>query len=597
MVEESRVEVADSDADADGDVLATSQLRVIAIDYDGTLTRADRPEAATLDAVRAARHRGLRVVLVTGRILAELRAAFPDVDEHFDAIVAENGGVLSSGCATVHLGAPVSATLMTELHRRGVDARAGDVLIACSASDEHVAIEAIRSLGLETQLVRNRGELMLLPPGVNKGSGLSAALAALKLSRHNTAAVGDAENDHSLFDVAEVGIAVANAVPSLKERADLVLDVEDGPGIGRVLTEDLLTDRLRLRPSNRHVTLGTNLAGDPVLLPAAQVNILIAGGSGDGKSHLAGLLGELLIDRAYSLLVVDPEGDHVGLGVLPGVLVVGGDHHLPPPAAIVPLLRQHEASVVVDISGLDREGQDCYLRELPAQIEAHRRSSGLPHWVFIDEAHRPLGRAGLALDVFDPASKGYCLITWQPEDLSPQALMGIDVVLALTTPKPTDALVGITAAVADLSRAAIEALLAGPVGEVVLASRGSLRGAELVRPDPRRTAHFRHEHKYRTAAGATRFRFHFRDSQHLTGATAGNLDELEEELVRCHPSVVRHHCLHHDLSRWVSDVFHDERLGARLRIIEARLCESSPGAMVELVRLDLIGALQDRLPH
>ena len=39
---------------------------------------------------------------------------------------------------------------------------------------------------------------MVLPSGVNKATGLSAALVELGLSRHNVVAVGDAENDHAL---------------------------------------------------------------------------------------------------------------------------------------------------------------------------------------------------------------------------------------------------------------------------------------------------------------------------------------------------------------------------------------------------------------
>ncbi len=69
--------------------------RALAIDYDGTLTEAQRPDDAVLQALAAARRSGLQIVLVTGRILSNLREEFPDLDEHFDAIVAENGAVVS----------------------------------------------------------------------------------------------------------------------------------------------------------------------------------------------------------------------------------------------------------------------------------------------------------------------------------------------------------------------------------------------------------------------------------------------------------------------------------------------------------------------
>lgn len=70
-------------------------FHAVAIDYDGTLTERPRPDADVLAAIREVRETGRACVLVTGRILAELRADFPEVDRHFDAVVAENGAVLA----------------------------------------------------------------------------------------------------------------------------------------------------------------------------------------------------------------------------------------------------------------------------------------------------------------------------------------------------------------------------------------------------------------------------------------------------------------------------------------------------------------------
>jgi haloacid dehalogenase-like hydrolase len=101
---------------------------------------------------------------------------------------------------------------------RGIAHRRGQVLVACAAADEPAASAVIRSLGLDCRLVRNRGELMILPAGVTKGTGLLEALALVALSQHNAIGVGDAENDHSLLDVCEVGVAVANAVSAIRRR-------------------------------------------------------------------------------------------------------------------------------------------------------------------------------------------------------------------------------------------------------------------------------------------------------------------------------------------------------------------------------------------
>lgn len=129
-------------------------------------------------------------------------------------------------------------------------------------------------------------------------------------------------------------------------------------------------------------------------LPASQLNLLVAGGTGEGKSYVAGLVAEQLIELGYTLVVVDPEGDHAGLGRLRGVLVTGGDSYLLPAAEVTALIRHRGLSVVLDLSGLDLDGQARYLREVPVEVEAQRRATGVPQWVFFDEADRSVGRPG-----------------------------------------------------------------------------------------------------------------------------------------------------------------------------------------------------------
>ena len=73
--------------------------------------------------------------------------------------------------------------------------------------------ETIRELGLELQVIFNKGAVMVLPAGVNKATGLAAALESLGLSPHNAVGVGDAENDHAFLALCECAVAVANALP------------------------------------------------------------------------------------------------------------------------------------------------------------------------------------------------------------------------------------------------------------------------------------------------------------------------------------------------------------------------------------------------
>src|SRR5512140_139672 len=66
----------------------------LATDYDETLADDGRVAPPTLAALRALAATGRRLLLVTGRELADLRRVFPEAGELFDAVVAENGAVL-----------------------------------------------------------------------------------------------------------------------------------------------------------------------------------------------------------------------------------------------------------------------------------------------------------------------------------------------------------------------------------------------------------------------------------------------------------------------------------------------------------------------
>jgi hydroxymethylpyrimidine pyrophosphatase-like HAD family hydrolase len=399
-------------------------FRAVAVDYDGTLTVGSRPEAAVLAAVSAVRSHGIKVILVTGRRMADLRHVLPEADDCFDAIVAENGCVLVRGGTARSLAPTVDPVLEDALTRRGVPVQAGEVLLACDGVHAVTVLEEIQRLGLDAQLVRNRAALMNLPAGVGKESGVQEALAELRVSPHAAVAIGDAENDHGLFRSCELGVAVSNAIESLKAQADVVLDTPDGAGVAEFLRGPILAGDQRVLPRRRKLVVGAYDDGTAALIPSSQVNVLIAGGSGRGKSSAAGLLVEQLARGGYSVLMVDPEGDHAGLADIPDVLTVGGPGGLPQVRQLVALLRRWRGSVVLDLSGVD---DDAYLSTLMGGVARSRAAVGSPQWLVLDEAHRILT---------DPAAwpalangLGTCLISWRPGDLEPQALATVDVAL------------------------------------------------------------------------------------------------------------------------------------------------------------------------
>ena len=159
------------------------------------------------------------------------------------------------------------------------------------------------------------------------------------------------------------------------------------------------------------------------------------------------------------------------------MLVTGGtEHSWGRPAEVVDLSRRGSSSVVVDLSELDGGRQASYESSLMAEVEAHRYSTGIPQWTVNDEAHGPAGRYRAVHETFDPSSKGYLHVTWRPEVLSAESLAALDVVIALASPQPQDQLVDIAAAVADMPRAEMARLLAGPTGRAKRSSSPSVRG-------------------------------------------------------------------------------------------------------------------------
>jgi hydroxymethylpyrimidine pyrophosphatase-like HAD family hydrolase len=224
------------------------RYHAIAADYDGTLAHGGVIDAATSAALARLRASRRRLVLVTGRELDELLGLLA-TPERFDRIVAENGAVLYAPAtrAVRCLAMPPPPPFADELRRRGLAPLAiGRVVVATRESCREIVTATIRDLGLDLQVIGNRGAVMVLPAGVDKATGLAAALAELRSSPRDVVAIGDAENDVALLDAVGLGVAVPDAVPALQARADLVMGVVEL--VDRLIAGDDLTPRRRPAP-------------------------------------------------------------------------------------------------------------------------------------------------------------------------------------------------------------------------------------------------------------------------------------------------------------------------------------------------------------
>jgi HAD superfamily hydrolase (TIGR01484 family) len=548
---------------------ANMRYHVLAVDYDGTLAHDGEVDAPTLDALRRLAETGRKLVLVTGRQLDDLLEVFPD-SSLFTRIVAENGAVLHRPDTkeTRDLAEPVPAALADILRGAGVAPLAsGRVIVSTWQPWDTTVLEAIRTLGLELQVIFNKGAVMVLPSGVNKASGLLAALDDLKISAHNCVGIGDAENDHAFLGVCECAVAVANALPMLKETADWVTAGDHGAGVIEIVEGLVRADLADLEPRlDRHaISLGATVAGDPVRLSPYGASVLIAGPSGSGKSTLSTALMEHLMERGYQVCVIDPEGDYSSL---PDAIVLGDQERGPSPEEILDVMEAPARHVVVSLLGVPLNERPAFFDALLPRLQEQRARVGRPHWLVIDEAHHLLPPTWNPATLTLPrALTEVVLVTVHPEHVAPAVLESVSMVVGVGG-SGADAIRGFCAATGRPAPAGAPAPL-GPGEALAWSPRGD--AAPLVfRGLPPRAERRRHVRKYAEGELGPDRSFYFRGRDDRLNLRAQNLGLFVQIADGVDDETWLHHLRRGDYSRWFRDAIKNEDLAREAAAIEAK---------------------------
>jgi len=540
----------------------------LAADYDGTTARDDQLSDSAAQAIERLRVSGRRSILVTGRRLEDLLRVCPRVGI-FDLVVAENGGVIydPQRREAIPLATPVPPHLVEALLKRGVEpVEIGRVLVATHDRHRATVLEVVRELGLELQAIFNRSAMMLLPPGINKATGLDVALRRLGLSRHEAVGIGDAENDHSLLTHCECGVAVANAVPSLKQVAAFVTQRSNGNGVAELADELIANDLLRMEGNiERHlVAVGRTADGTEVRIPPYGRNILIAGPSGSGKSTLTAALIEQLIDAAYQVCIIDPEGDY---GTLSSVVCLGNPQRAPSVNEVLSILEDPAINVAVNLLGLPPDDRPFFFAQLIPSLQAMRARTGRPHWLVLDEAHHMLPQTWGHAESTLPRKLGETiLVTVHPNHLAPQVIAPINLVFAVGN-SPERTLRKFAAAVAHVLNWPPQ--LMHPRGNVVawFVSEGQLPFS--MEPVRGRAERIRHHRKY--AQGDLRYQsFYFRGPEGRHNLKAQNLAVFCQIAAGIDEATWLFHLRRNDYSRWFRDTIKDSWLAERTEPIERR---------------------------
>ena len=543
------------------------RYHALAADYDGTLAHHGQISDDTWAALRRLRESGRLLVMVTGRQLEDLLAIVPH-PELFDRIVAENGALIYDP-ATRELhptsDVEVPARFVESLRRQGVDPIAvGHTIIATWEPHEAAVLRTIRDQGLELQVIFNKGAVMVLPTGVNKATGLAVALVELGLSPHNVVAVGDAENDHALLQSCECGAAVANALSSLKERADLVLAEDHGTGVRELIDRLIEDDLASVGPSlARHQLLLGKSAGGEVSIDAYEGNVLICGTSGSGKSTITNGLLERLCKRGYQYAIIDPEGDYAADE---HAVVLGAPKRAPLVAEILDVLKHPGDNVVANLLGISLEHRPGFFGQVLPGLADLRTRTGRPHWLVIDEAHHLLPSGWEPAADLPVRPHGTIYVTVHPEHVAQAVVATINTVIAVGE-GPARTLRALCELRGLPPPAALPDEPKLPPGKALYWKVGSPE-AVVVEIEPTKTERTRHSRKYMEGNLGKDRAFYFRGPRRKLNLKAHNLQLFLHIADGVDDATWMFHLRRGDYSTWLRAQVKDDGLADEVDRVE-----------------------------
>jgi 3-deoxy-D-manno-octulosonate 8-phosphate phosphatase KdsC-like HAD superfamily phosphatase len=448
-----------------------------------------------------------------------------------------------------------------------------------------VVLQVIRELGLELQVIFNKGAVMVLPSGINKATGLTVALHELGLSPHNVIGAGDAENDHALVELCECSVAVSNALSVLKQHCDYVTTESHGAGVAEVIRKLLADDFQEIGPRlhRYEIQIGVQQSGEPVALPPYGPAVLVTGRSGGGKSTLVTSFLERLIDKDYQAFVLDPEGDYPEI---PSALVLGDIHRPPSPTEILHALEQPSQSVVANIIGVKLEDRPLYFQRLLLDLLKLRARTGRPHWIVIDEAHHVLPESWKGISDIDPDSfKQVMMVTLTPHHMAKSVLKPIDLVIAIGA----EGKHSISEFASALNLQPPDVALADPeAGEALGWWRGSPE-TFCFRTLPPATVRRRHVRKYMKGELMPDESFYFEGPQKKLHLRAQNLQLFMQISEGVDDETWLHHLRQGDFSRWFRTCIKDEDLAR-----EAEQIEHNPSIPVQESRSRIREKIEER---
>ncbi|CAE6739536.1 HAD-IIB family hydrolase [Nitrospira defluvii] len=568
--------------------------RVMAFDFDGTLAVngvVPRELECALERCRAA---GYALFLVTGRRFETV--SLGRLGDMCTGVVWENGAVLvhtATGEVYLPFG-QLEERLVKALVEAMIPLERGLAIAATWVPHDQEVWRVLSAHGGGAAVEYNKGAVMVLPSGAAKGAGLERLLTICGFSAHNLMAFGDAENDGSMLRLAEIAVAVGDALPAVQEMADVVASRPGPAGVLEILDRYPLAGQYpdALLRRERRIVIGRDKGNIEVSLPGSRLagrNLGVFGDSGTGKSWVVGLLAEGLHREEYQVLLVDPEGDFRGLRALPRFVALEGDRvSMPVPSAVVALLETGGVSVVVDLSRYPATLRIPYVAELVRALRPLRERKYRPHWIVLDEAQQlypPSG--GEAADEVVPLLEqgGWAFVSYRPDRLDPRVLRSVHHCLATRLVEP-EAVRAVQEHCGECGLREVN-FAEIPPGEILLCEGKVAR----LRPALRRVPHIRHFYKYLEGPLPLGKRFWFRDAQASVGQEAASLYEFVQLIQTVPCASLEYHDRREDFSRWAEGALGDADLAARLRKLAHRQLEGK--TLREALRQTVAGRYEE----
>lgn len=266
-----------------------AEIRLLAFDIDGTLSPAGEPVApAVLEALRACVTAGIVLVPATGRKFSSIARLCQQIGIRGPVITCNGAIVVDAGSGRVLS----SHFLGKNLYRRVLGAIGEDPRFSLAVftgtdivcAGEHFAARTLGAIGEpvsrfvdslevlaqedvakvlgataeEATLLAAQEEyrarfdgacsitatsrqfLEFMPPGVSKGAALAEIAAARGIERDQVACIGDSDNDLSMFEVAGLGLAVANATQKVLAAATAIVPPAEEAGVAHAVREFVL---------------------------------------------------------------------------------------------------------------------------------------------------------------------------------------------------------------------------------------------------------------------------------------------------------------------------------------------------------------------